>query len=169
MASCLNNEELDHDDQQQSGRPIRRMQSSPSATQSAGPTTPRKALSLRPWWTIDRSETIRRDRGLHRRPGPGGRIRGLPGAGCRGPRPRQRALGELTRLPAGDLRPGRGWSGAGRSGGLARTVGRQDGDGLDRTRPAGHSLMWPRRTDICIGTMSMQHNVASSASPSWKE
>ena len=29
--------------------------SSPSATQGAGSTTPRKALSLRPWWTRDRS------------------------------------------------------------------------------------------------------------------
>ena len=30
-------------------------ESSPSATQGAGSTTPRKALSLRPWWTRDRS------------------------------------------------------------------------------------------------------------------
>ena len=50
----------------------------------------------------------RRDHGLHRRPGPGGRMRRLPGAGCRGPRPRQRALGELPPLSAGDLRPERG-------------------------------------------------------------
>ena len=98
-------------------------------TQGAGSTPLRKALSLRPWWTRERSWTTRRtktgargslrprgpppvrlrehNRGLHRRPGPGVRMPRLSGAGGRGPRREQRALGELPPLPAGDLHPER--------------------------------------------------------------
>ena len=47
------------------------------------------------------------DCGLHLRPRWGRRLRRLPGAGCRGPRRGQRALGALPPLPAGDLRPER--------------------------------------------------------------
>ena len=57
-----------------------------------------------------RTSTLRdreHDRGLHGRPGPGGRMPRLPGTGCREPGRGQRALGELPPLPAGDLRPER--------------------------------------------------------------
>ena len=70
----------------------------PNEDDGVDPLRPRRPSALR-----DREP----DRSLHGRPRHGGRLRRLPGAGCRGPRRGQRALGELPPLPAGDLRPER--------------------------------------------------------------
>ena len=87
-------------------------------------------------WAARRPAAVRlreHDRGLHRRPGPGVGLRRLPGAGCRGPRRGQRALGELPPLPAGDHRPERRRMAPRQSGGPALTAERPDGN--DRKEP----------------------------------